>query len=104
MENHSWKDVRLSILGNEIEFKPLVYKNDTAAVFETPIEIKIDELKKISGVIMHERISSENGRSIKINDIEFKVGNIVEFNNNEYLVYAVLEDRIILELISIKYE
>ncbi|HAO08692.1 MAG TPA: hypothetical protein DCQ50_17315 [Chryseobacterium sp.] len=42
----------------------------------------------------------QNGKTLIIEGLEFKQDNRLKIDNNEYLVWAVLEDKIILKLIA----
>lgn len=97
----NWEDTKLILLGVEIQINPIHY-NDKRRVLNAPIELKIEDLLKIRKEAMYQiNIDSEFGKSIIIDRIEFKAGNRIAFNDNEYLIDAVLENTIIFKLISV---
>ena len=103
MEKYDWNNVKISILGKEIDFGSVNYYSKKDDVF-LPFSIEID-IKALQEIASHEFVineSSKYGRSLIVDGLEIKADSRLCFNENEYLVMAVLEDRIILELISQK--
>ncbi|KQT17408.1 hypothetical protein ASG31_08330 [Chryseobacterium sp. Leaf404] len=101
IQDFYWEDVKLLVSGESVPFVPVEY-NSSKNAFEILIEIKIDDLlknRKEKGYCIN--LDNETGKSIIIDGIEFKIGNRIFFDKNEYLVYAVLDNTIILELIAI---
>jgi len=108
MKNHdyTWDNVKVILGGRELDFTPVEGRTGVN-VFESDITITYEELKKstTNTFTIRENFSREKHlrqRRLIVDDVIFKENETLEIGDNEYLVVAILDDEVILKLISIK--
>ncbi|WP_066679586.1 MULTISPECIES: hypothetical protein [unclassified Chryseobacterium] len=105
-DKYNWDNIKIFMGGRELDFKPVEGRTGVN-VFESDITITLEELKKSTKNTFNitENYSPEKHlrqRRLIVDGVIFKENETLIIGDNEYLVVAILDDKIILKLTSIK--